>query len=866
MQLVGSFEALVAADFYESIGEHTEKQHHAPEDWDFDDVAAEIATKANITTVNTLTTTVGTKATQAEMDALTATVATKAADSELTTAENAIVVLETFKGDTEEFFNYTDHVLVDSVTNAMIVQNLRVLSTNNATNVVGQTHADPELPGLFFADGTCTEALKLIDDARVEFALERTDPEENDGSILKQGVRLGAKNGENTATTRDQHDAFEVFSGVRYDSNGGILAAAAQTKKNSVSIRASRSQPNIAIEATGKDNDVDIMLVSTGPGAELFKMQSNGVINCKTVVARAYGAGQNAAEFENALGAMTFYIKDMGGFRVTAPSGNTTNLMELWNGPTRVFRVRSNGDVVTGISAAIVNQPSRTSAPQSGSTVVDPNSLYIGNSRYSYDMANRDVKLHKLKSNHIPVYLQAHLTANDLPTGHGLDHMTVNKWIDLARDELDNEDLDVHDIFPYANADWDVADAPNATLTSAYNAISADVTTLESEMDATEVATALNTAKTGISSGQASAITANTAKTGISSGQASAITANTAKVGISSGQASAISANTAKVGISSGQASAITANTSAVALRAAIDDPTFTTKIATPIVHTSEIMSQGSHLKIGSKDTNDLNIFLNNSESLQLTRAGQEIRYQSQGGSGFHRFMNNVYVNGSVNLSSGEKFKIANVDYLGNADNTSDADKPVSDATVTAIALKSNIASPTFTTKIVTPMVEAASNLELKATGSNAVKFYTDGSERCKVTSAGNLLFSTGLGLNLSKPVQSAIEWSAHQDLLEVTINTVRSASIPIYSSFSMSGVQRFFLEVTSDQIIGNSLIVAHTYSPNNYETWLPQLSNLRSMYVSASAGKFRITGAVSGTHSMGGNSTTNLYVNYMIM
>ena len=103
MQLVGSFEALVAADFYESIGEHTEKQHHAPEDWDFDDVAAEIATKANITTVNTLTTTVGTKATQAEMDALTATVATKAADSELTTAENAIVVLETFKATRRNF-------------------------------------------------------------------------------------------------------------------------------------------------------------------------------------------------------------------------------------------------------------------------------------------------------------------------------------------------------------------------------------------------------------------------------------------------------------------------------------------------------------------------------------------------------------------------------------------------------------------------------------------------------------------------------------------------------------------------------------------------------------------------------------------
>jgi hypothetical protein len=70
-----------------------------------------------------------------------------------------------------------------------------------------------------------------------------------------------------------------------------------------------------------------------------------------------------------------------------------------------------------------------------------------------------------------------------------------------------------------------------------------------------------NTAKTGITSDQASAITANTAKTGITTDQASAITANTAKTGITSDQASAITANTAKTGITSDQASAITANT-----------------------------------------------------------------------------------------------------------------------------------------------------------------------------------------------------------------------------------------------------------------------------------------------------------------
>jgi hypothetical protein len=53
-----------------------------------------------------------------------------------------------------------------------------------------------------------------------------------------------------------------------------------------------------------------------------------------------------------------------------------------------------------------------------------------------------------------------------------------------------------------------------------------------------------------------SAVTANTAKTGITGGQASAITANTAKTGITSGQASAIAANTALLDATAGTVSA----------------------------------------------------------------------------------------------------------------------------------------------------------------------------------------------------------------------------------------------------------------------------------------------------------------------
>jgi hypothetical protein len=58
-----------------------------------------------------------------------------------------------------------------------------------------------------------------------------------------------------------------------------------------------------------------------------------------------------------------------------------------------------------------------------------------------------------------------------------------------------------------------------------------------------------------------SSVVANTAKVGITTGQASAITTNTAKVGITTTQASNITTNNAKVGITPTQSTAITTNT-----------------------------------------------------------------------------------------------------------------------------------------------------------------------------------------------------------------------------------------------------------------------------------------------------------------
>ena len=92
----------------------------------------------------------------------------------------------------------------------------------------------------------------------------------------------------------------------------------------------------------------------------------------------------------------------------------------------------------------------------------------------------------------------------------------------------------------------------------------------DSQTDINTAAIALNTAKTGITAGQASEITANTAKVTYDdaatvAANTAAIALNTAKTGITAGQASEITANTAKVTYD--DAATVAANTAAIAAK-----------------------------------------------------------------------------------------------------------------------------------------------------------------------------------------------------------------------------------------------------------------------------------------------------------
>ena len=114
------------------------------------------------------------------------------------------------------------------------------------------------------------------------------------------------------------------------------------------------------------------------------------------------------------------------------------------------------------------------------------------------------------------------VTLNGIVLESAADYTVTTTTLTLLVGATTGDDVNV-----LAFGNFELADHYNKVAADARYApisvVNYNASTLQAEVD-------LNTAKTGITSSQASAITANTSKTGITAGQASAITANTAKV------------------------------------------------------------------------------------------------------------------------------------------------------------------------------------------------------------------------------------------------------------------------------------------------------------------------------------------------
>ena len=459
-------------------------------------------------------------------------------------------------------------------------------------------------PGLVFDRGVCTERLNLLEDGRVVLA-----------PAADALYRFGSEDAQ-TGADRDEYDGLHMYSGLALENDG--TRSAVQPDLNEIEIKVAMAIPTVEITAT-KDPDVAIVLVRDNDGDEIMELLEGelklhardgkpttfGVYkpNTRPAFTVANDGKVSVVQQEDNVFKSPVVMNGLGApLVVRACNAHNAALLELRdNTNTVVWEVLLDGTVRPAHEANI-NLPGAQpagQAPMNDSAGVGDNSLYIGSTRLSYDRVLHRMEFHRLKLSHVPIYLQGRgMTSSHMPTGHVVNDMSAMKWVQQARAHLSEPALTLHDVFPIANTgDWELADAPA-------DGMSADISTLESEMDSAEAA---------------------------------------------------------------------------ILLRAPLDDPTFTTNVTTPLIHTSQVMSQNSHLKIGSQHTNDLNIFLTGQETLQITRTGTECRYQSHGSTGQHRFMNKVYgdsdfdiagsylVNGSDLLAT-ERSRIDSILNLSSAD------------------------------------------------------------------------------------------------------------------------------------------------------------------------------------------------------
>ena len=139
-----------------------------------------------------------------------------------------------------------------------------------------------------------------------------------------------------------------------------------------------------------------------------------------------------------------------------------------------------------------------------------------------------------------------------------------------------------------------------------------------------------NTAKVGITSGQASDITANNSK--ISYTDANAVSLNTAKVGITTQQASDITANNSKVGITSAQANDITNNNSKTSYTDASAVALNTAKVGITTTQSNNITTNNAKVGITTTQANDITannskVGITSQQSSDITSNNSKISY-----------------------------------------------------------------------------------------------------------------------------------------------------------------------------------------------------------------------------------------------
>ena len=167
-------------------------------------------------------------------------------------------------------------------------------------------------------------------------------------------------------------------------------------------------------------------------------------------------------------------------------------------------------------------------------------------------------------------------------------------------------------------------------------------------------------------------------------------------------------------------------------------------------------------------------------------------------------------------------------------------------------------------------MVEGGTDLELKATGSNAVKFFTNSVERCKVTSAGNIQFGSGLGLNLTKSLGDAGNtipaiWGSNNATVSLDYTGIRSGKIPFSIQYQPTGVTNQFIVLidVGSILTVNSLVVWGVVHEDGHcapYTWS------RSFHFNYGTGIMKFVIGAGGTDNLSSNQAVSGSINYTIL
>ena len=157
----------------------------------------------------------------------------------------------------QTYFDLTNDLVRNSVTNTLNVNNLRVHAP------LSPVPGDQYDRGLFFSHGSCSEQMMLTDDGRLAMTPAATS-----------AYRFGSEN-DQTGSDRNQHDGINMYSDLVLANDGSAAPAASQTTLNQFQVVCCPQKPMISIKSKKTSADDPIVDIRTSQNSRRCHITEN---------------------------------------------------------------------------------------------------------------------------------------------------------------------------------------------------------------------------------------------------------------------------------------------------------------------------------------------------------------------------------------------------------------------------------------------------------------------------------------------------------------------------------------------------------------------------------------------------------------